>query len=115
MEIQAALDSYTRATTALADLEKANESIFNTRKQLALRVLDADGELRDAVAIAGHGISNRNFEVKYTPNTMTFADIDVIDSLIKEGKISPDLRDKIVKTVDRPPRINIVQVKEDAE
>lgn len=104
---EAALDSFTRARQAVEDHVAANKPIFDAHQRLVGNVIDTENALRDAAAEAGKGLSNGTFNVTVTPQTQVFADIETIDQLIKEGKIDPSLREKIVKTVTRPPRITI--------
>lgn len=101
------LTKYTSAHKQMMDHQKNNSSVFDEHKRLMMLVIDAENELRDAVAENKANVSNNDFKVTVTPQTQTFADIDVIDRLIANGQISASLRESIVKTVPRPERITI--------
>lgn len=108
-----ALDKYTSAMNQLNDHTEKNQTVFNEHKNIMLRVIDAENELRDAVAESNAGISNGAFRVTVTPQTQTWADIEAIDRLIAAGSIPASLREAIVKTTQRPARISIQPQKQD--
>lgn len=102
-----ALDNYSKAVAAVKEHQAANQSVFKEHERLFLRVIDTENELRDSVAISMQNVANGDHEVTVTKQTQTWADIDTIDALIKQGLIDPKLRDQIIKTQERPPRIAI--------
>lgn len=106
-----ALSKYSACVKRLKDHQEDNSGVFKDHERLMLAVVDAENDLRDAVAELGAGVSNSEHRVVVTPQTQNYADIDVIDSLVSNGSISKELRDTIVKTVQRPPRITISEVK----
>lgn len=101
------LTKYTSAHKQMMEHQRNNASVFDEHKRLMLLVIDAENELRDAVDENKANVSNNDFRVTITPQTQTFADIEVIDRLIANGQISASLRESIVKTVQRPDRISI--------
>lgn len=101
-----ALDKYSSAVKELKAHISENKPVFDAHEKLTFRVIDAENELRDAVAEAGAGVSNDSHSVIIEPQTQVIADIEVIDKLIQAGKILVS-RDEIVKTNQRPPRITI--------
>lgn len=108
-----ALDKYTSAMNAMTNQQEANSPVFNEHKRLMLQVIDAENELRDAVAESNAGISNGAFRVTVTPQSQTWADIEAVDRLIASGSIPASLRESIVKTTQRPARISIQPQKQD--
>jgi hypothetical protein len=111
MDPQNSLSKYSKAVQAVKDHQEKNREVFDAHKNLLMQVIDAEGELRDAVAENGASISDESTKVTVTPQTQTWADIPTIDALITQGKISATLRTEIVKTQQRPPRITISEVK----
>lgn len=107
MSTHNALEKYTRAMEALNGHIKQNKAVFDAHKRYVESVIDAENELRDAVATENKGVENSDFEVKVFPQTQTYADIEVIDAMVKEGNINGQMRDRIVKTIKRPLRISI--------
>ena len=110
-----ALGRYARAFEARRDLIERNRPVFDEYERIGMGIIDAENELRDAVSDEAdpklpneaNGITGDGFNVTYTPQTQTFADIYVIDALIAGGVIPASKRAEIVKTVDRPARISI--------
>ena len=113
MNTLTALDKYTKAVRQVKDHQESNSAVFAEHKNLMMTLIDAENELRDAVAEAGAGVSDAFTKVVITPQTQIWADIEAIDKLIAQGKIPSALRDQIVKTQQRPPRITISEVKKD--
>ena len=105
-----ALEKYTSAFNAMKDHQDRNGDIFKEQQRLFLALMDAENELRDAAALALTGAENGQFKVAVTPQTQTFADIDEINRILETGAhICYDDLKTIVKTVPRPPRINITE------
>lgn len=111
MSAESALQKYATAKAAVAEHIADNESVFKAHEQLVFKVIDAENEVRDEVAAAGRGLSDGLYRVSCDPQTQTFGDIEAIDRLIASGKIPGNLREQIVKTVTRPARITISQLK----
>lgn len=104
---EVSLEKYSNAVAALKDHQAANQKVFSAHEQLLGKLIDAENELRDAVAVAARGVENGQFSVSHIPQTQTWADIDELDQLIAQGKIPGDVRGQIVKTQQRPARITI--------
>lgn len=104
---QTALERYEKAVEAQKNHIRANQSIFSTHEQLAYQIIDAENYLRDVIAEEKEGVIGSDFTVIYTPQTQTYADIDVIDNLIAGGIIPQARRAEIVKTVERPAKVFI--------
>lgn len=107
MSTQKSLEKYTKAFEALEDHRQKHIGIFDAHQALVLTLIDAENELRDDVAEGGVGIENTDFKVTITPQTQVFADVEEVDKLVKDKLISPEIRAKIVKTNQRPPKISI--------
>lgn len=107
---ESALEKYTKADQARKAFIEENKAVFDTQSNLVMAIIDAENELRDAVAESGKGVFNGYYKVSCVPQTQTFADIEVIDQMIGSGIIKKELRDQIVKTNERPPRISISEV-----
>ena len=80
------------------------------------RKIDAENELRDIAdeefkkgAWLGP-ISNGTFQVTVAKQDQVFADIETLDAFVKQGVISPEVRNQIVKTQERPLRISITSM-----
>lgn len=112
MLVEQALEKYSNAVARLKEHQTDNQAVFDAHKLLLNGVIDAENELRDQVAEAKLSANNEFFDVSYTPQTQTFADIEMIDQLIAAGKIAASLRGEIVKTQDRPARITIHERKQ---
>ena len=111
MDSATSLEKYSKAVQAVKNHQEANSSVFTQHKGLMLQLIDAENELRDAVAESGAGISDNYTIVTIKPQTQTWSDIEAIDALIAQGKIPSELRSQIVKTQQRPPRISISEQK----
>lgn len=111
MSASSDLDKYSAAVAALKEHQAENKPIFDAHQKLVFNVIDAENSLRDSVAELGAGLSNGDHQVNFIPQTQTWGDIETIDQLIAEGKIPKELRDQIVKTQPRPPRITISEQK----
>lgn len=102
-----ALEAYTRAENARRAFMQEHKDIFDKVEALGMASMDADSALRDAVAEEKESVQNEHFIVTATPQTQTYADIEVIDNLIAGGIIPAAKRADIVKTVERPIKITI--------
>ncbi len=111
MSKETALDKYTQAVGQMESHIELNKSVFDQHQQLVFRVMDAENELRDAVAIAGAGVSDGIHSVTITPQTQTYADIETLNA--SHGKLLTDeLLKNIIKTQARPARISISKVRQ---
>ena len=97
MSKESALTKYGNAVAALEDHIEANKPLFDAHQKLAMAVIDAENELRDAVAEDGSGVSNAAYIVTIEPKSQTIYD---------EAKIRAACPDAI-STQTRPPRITI--------
>lgn len=110
MNAATSLEKYTKAVDAVKAHTEANSSVFTMHKSLMMQLIDAENELRDAVAEAGAGVSNAQHRVTITPQEQTWGDIETLKAL--EGKtINAETIAQIVKTQKRPPRITITEQK----
>jgi hypothetical protein len=103
-----ALEKYTKVVEERNKYIESNKAVFDTHEQIAMRIIDAENELRDAVADEKAGVQNESFTVRHVAQTQTYADIEVIDQMVAGGKITAGMRAEIVKTVDRPARVSIL-------
>ena|SRR5579863_2468889 len=111
MSAETALEKYTKAVQNIKDHIEANSAVFTTHKALLMQQMDAENELRDIVAETMQSISNNEIAVKVVKQSQTFADIPTLDEWVKNGEITQAMRDKAVKTIDRPPHISIKELK----
>jgi len=105
------LDKYSNAVNAMKAHQESNQAVFDEHKRLVLKIIDAENELRDAVAESKEGVENLYHKVTVTPQTQTFADVEEVDKALGAGYISQSVRDRIVKTVQRPEKISITEQK----
>lgn len=110
---QDALNEYTAAMKDLNKHLEQNKSVFDTHQNFVFRVMDAENALRDSVSMSKRDISNREFEVKYRPQTMIYGDVDVLNDMIAKGEIPAHRKAEVIKTVDRPAKIIISAIKND--
>lgn len=94
---ESALTKYGNAVGALEAHIEANKPTFEAHQALAMKVIDAENELRDAVAEDGSGVSNMAFTVTVEPKTQTIYDEEKIKATCPEA----------ITTQQRPPRITI--------
>lgn len=111
MTVEQALNKFGIARIAVEEHINQNKPVFDAHERLVSAVIDAENALADEVEAAKVSANNGMFAVTYSPQTMTFADIEVIDKLIAEGKLDKNLRAEIVKTVDRPAKIKTTDVR----
>ncbi len=105
-ESQIALDKYTRAKEMLDAHIKNNKDLFEKHQSYVFAVMDAENELRDAVAISKEGVSNEKYKVEVIPQTQAQFDEEKVLAAIgktKEGAIAAG----IIQVVERPARISI--------
>lgn len=99
------LQKYTQAIAARDEHIEENKSVFATHKKLVFAIIDAENELRDAVAESGSGVENGVFKVTCTPQTQVVYDNEALSKLLQ-----PDEIDKVVKEVTRPSKIVISRI-----
>ena len=112
--VKTLLDKYSDKVKALKAFQGENKSVFDQHQTLLFAVIDAENELKDEVASTKEVAKNDFHEVKRTPQTQTFADIEVIDQLINNGVIPASRRSEIVKVQDRPDYIGIREINQEA-
>jgi len=107
---QQKLEAYTAALNALEAHKRENVAVFGAHASLLGTLMDAENALRDEIALDPQPIKNKYHQVKITPQSLTYADIEVIDQMIRDGEIPPGKRDSIVKTTKRPDYVTIKPV-----
>lgn len=107
MSAESSLDLYTQAMNDAENFKDQHTEIFNRHNGLVLRIIDAENALRDDVATEKQGVTNGQYRVTYTENVQTFADVEVLQAMVANDEITEEQYEKIVKTVPRPPRINV--------
>ncbi len=108
-EKQIALDKYTRAKEMLDAHIRNNKELFDKHQSYVLAVIDAENDLRDAVAIAKEGVQNEEYNVVYTPQSQTIIDEEkVLKALGKTREAA--IADGLIEVVERPARISIKQL-----
>ena len=105
-----AIDSYTNAVEALEKHKASNPAFVNEHSRLLMAQIDAENELRDAVAESKAPISNGTYRVTYTPQSQTFADIEEVKKYLDATSADEMTRQRLIKTQERPPRITIGKV-----
>ena len=106
MSNQSSLEKYTKSVEALNEHKAKNESVFSEHQRLLFSVIDAENELRDAVAESGEGLENEEFKVTVVPQTMKVYDEEKLKVLLTADKFA-----EVVTEQKRPPRISITPVK----
>jgi uncharacterized protein YdcH (DUF465 family) len=106
MSTQNSLDKYTRAVEAIKDHQGANKAVFDEHQRLLYNLMDAENELRDAVAESGEGISNGSHKVTVVPQTQRIYSEDKLHQYLNSEQFAD-----VVNDVTRPPRITIGEVK----
>lgn len=104
MNPQATLQAYTNADQARKDHIAANAEVFKQHERLVMAVIDAENNLRDAVAESGQPIENGSYRVTVTPQTMRTYDEDKLRAALSSN---PAILADAIKDVPRPPRITI--------
>lgn len=104
-----ALQKYSNAVAAVKEHKEANAGVFDAHEKLVFAVIDAENELRDAVAVSKEGVSNGMHRVTITPQTQTIVDPDDLKAHQGEA-LTPELIAELTKTYERPPRITIGEV-----
>lgn len=107
MSKEAALEKYTKLVEKRNEHIKANKTVFDDHEKIVMDIIDAENDLRDAVAESKEGVSNAEFTVTVTPQKQVWADIETLDKFVASGNITKEMRDMVVKTQDRPPKISI--------
>lgn len=107
---EAALEKYTLAKQAIDSHLAANKPVFDAHQKLVMTLMDADNELRDAVAESGSGVSNPEFTVTVTPQTQEVWDEDLTLGALGINK-EEGIRRGLIKINERPPRISISENK----
>ena len=106
MSKESALEKFTSAKQAIIDHIEQNKSVFEAHERLVGRLIDAENDLRDAVAEAGKGVSNADYTVTCTPQTQEVWDEQKTCEALrvsKEGAIAAGL----LMVNKRPHRISI--------
>lgn len=107
MSKETALEKYTKAVEKRDAHITENKAVFDAHEKIVMDIIDAESDLRDAVAESKEGVSNTEFTVTITPQTQTFVDIEQLDKFVADGSMSKEMRDLAVKTEERPPKISI--------
>lgn len=103
-----ALQKYTLVKQEVLDHIEANQPVFSAHEKIVGRLIDAENELRDAVADAKQGISNESVIVTYTPQSQTFVDPDAVRA--RQGQVlTPQVISELIVTTERPARVTISQ------
>lgn len=95
------MQKYANAMDALEGHIESNKPVFDAHKELAMKVMDAENELRDAVAENGSGIVGAGYTATYTPVEQKVYDEEKIKKLCPEA----------ITVNQRPARITIGKTK----
>lgn len=106
MNSEQALLKYTNAVDAVKDHIEKNKSIFDAHERLVFQVIDAENELRDAVAASGQGVQNGSHKVTFEKQTQTIFDEDKMKCYLSAEEMQ-----KVTTVNERPPRITINEIK----
>lgn len=110
MSKENALEKYARALQAVKDHTTENQRIFDIHKKFLFDLMDAENELRDAVAEEKAGVSNGAFTVTCDPQTQTTVDYEELRATASREGWSAEHRatiEKFIHVQERPPRIVI--------
>lgn len=106
-ELTTSFQHFNSSMKALKEFELLHKDIFAQHRRLNMTIIDARAKLEDQAVMANKGIQGTEYEVILKPQSQTFADIGVINDLVKAGKIDPQYLDQIIKTEDRAPYVII--------
>lgn len=106
MSKESALQKYTDAIEERNEHLAQNKGVFDSHERIVMKIIDAENELKDAVAEDGKGVENGLYKVTITPQTQKVYDDEVLCKLLQ-----PDEVDKVVKEVTRSPKISITTLK----
>jgi len=102
-----ALEKYATAVAAVKEHSEANSAVFQAHQELLFKVMDAENELRDAVAEDGTGISNGLYNVTVTPQEQVVVDTEKLKTILTSEKYA-----EIVTVNQRPARVMISPIKQ---
>lgn len=106
MSKETALQKYANAIEERNEHIAANKSVFEAHERIVFRILDAENELRDEVAMANQGVENGLYKVTITPQTQKVYDDEVLSKLLQPEEVS-----QVVKEVTRSPKISITALR----
>lgn len=106
MSKETAVVKFASAKAAVAEHIEANKPVFNAHQNLVMNLIDAENELRDAVAESDTGISEGTVTVTREPQTQVVLDEEKILATLgitREQAVERGL----IQINQRPPRITI--------
>lgn len=106
MNSEQALLKYTNAVGAVKEHIQEHKGIFDAHERLVFQVIDAENELRDAVAASGQGVQNGSHKVTFEKQTQTIFDEDKMKCYLSAEEMQ-----KVTTVNERPPRITINEIK----
>ena len=111
MSTQNALAKYSKAVQAVKDHQEDNKEVFDAHQKLVFDVIDAENELRDAVAesaeeVIKDGLSNGTHKVTVTRQTQRVYNEEKMHQFL-----SPTQFAQVVNDVTRPVKISITEIK----
>lgn len=104
------LENYIAAYNALQNHKEANEQVFKEHEQILMRLIDAENELRDYVAITKQPETSAGFTVTVENQKQEVFDEEATLRALKMTK-EQAIEAKILQVNERPPRIRINQPK----
>lgn len=107
MSKESALQKYTNAIEERNEHIAQNKPVFDAHERIINKVIDADNELRDAVAEDGKGIENGLYKVTITPQTQKVYDDEMLSKLLQPEELA-----QVVKEVTRSPKISITALRD---
>lgn len=102
MSTHNSLEKYTSAFEAMEAHKESNQAVFKEHERLLFNLIDAENELRDAVAESGQGVSNQTHVVTVTPQTQRVYSEEKMHQYLTSSQFA-----EVVNDVTRPPRIII--------
>jgi hypothetical protein len=102
MSKESALEKCTKAIEKRNRFIEDNKAVFNGYEKIGGEIIDAENELRDAVAEANTGVSNAEFTVTVTPQTQRVYNEDKLKQFLSGPQFADAVND-----VTRPPKISI--------
>ena len=103
--VETLLQKFTNTKEALQEHIRENQAVFSAHEKLVMYVIDAENELRDAVAESGQGINNGLYDVVVTPQTQRIYNEDNMHQYLNATQFAD-----IVNDVKRPARITIREI-----
>ena len=110
MSTQNLLEKFTEAKEKVEAHIEDNKPVFNAHQKLVMSLIDAENELRDAVAESKEGVTNGKYTVVCTPQEQVVFDEEKTLSALRVSREGALAAGVLVRN-QRPPFISIKENK----